>query len=319
MAYEQQNPNGQATMANSSPVVIASNQTAVLVDGSASTQPVSGTVTVTQGTGTNLHTVIDSGAVTVSQSTASSLNATVVGTGTFATQATLQTGSAIVGRVGIDQTTPGTTNKVYIGTDGTVAIGTALPAGTNAIGKLAANSGVDIGDVDVTSVIPGTGATNLGKAEDAGHTTGDTGVMILGVRNDALAALSGTDLDYTPIATDSTGRVMMSWAPTAAMVRGTATTTGTSDTSLIAASGSASLKTYIKSVQIVNKGSTTALITFKDGNAGSTLGYSIAPTGGGSNIVFEIPLVTSANTAFYFAAGSASTTIYVSAQGFLAP
>lgn len=33
----------------------------------------------------------------------------------------------------------------------TVDVGTALPAGTNAIGKLAANSGVDIGDVDVTS------------------------------------------------------------------------------------------------------------------------------------------------------------------------
>lgn len=32
-----------------------------------------------------------------------------------------------------------------------VTIGSALPAGTNAIGKLAANSGVDIGDVDVTS------------------------------------------------------------------------------------------------------------------------------------------------------------------------
>lgn len=32
------------------------------------------------------------------------------------------------------------------------AITNALPAGTNAIGKLAANSGVDIGDVDVTSV-----------------------------------------------------------------------------------------------------------------------------------------------------------------------
>lgn len=32
----------------------------------------------------------------------------------------------------------------------------ALPAGTNAIGKLAANSGVDIGDVDVTSIAAGT-------------------------------------------------------------------------------------------------------------------------------------------------------------------
>ena len=33
-----------------------------------------------------------------------------------------------------------------------VDIITALPAGTNAIGKLAANSGVDIGDVDVLSL-----------------------------------------------------------------------------------------------------------------------------------------------------------------------
>jgi len=56
----------------------------------------------------------------------------------------LAAGSNIVGKVGIDQTTPGTTNRVDIGA--------ALPAGTNAIGKLAANDGVDIGDVDVTSL-----------------------------------------------------------------------------------------------------------------------------------------------------------------------
>jgi hypothetical protein len=51
------------------------------------TMTVSGTVTVTQGTGTNLHAVIDSGSTTaVTQATAGNLNATVVGTGTFATQ-----------------------------------------------------------------------------------------------------------------------------------------------------------------------------------------------------------------------------------------
>lgn len=84
----------------------------------------------------------------------------------------------------------------------------ALPAGTNAIGKLAANSGVDIGDVDVTSVTPGTTASALGKAEDGAHASGDTGVMALGVRDDSPdTAFSGTDGDYTPIATTSTGAV----------------------------------------------------------------------------------------------------------------
>ena len=43
------------------------------------------------------------------------------------------------------------------------AISNALPAGTNAIGKLAANSGVDIGDVDVTSIAAGD--NNIGNVD----------------------------------------------------------------------------------------------------------------------------------------------------------
>jgi len=65
------------------------------------------------------------------------------------------------------------------GSEMQVDVVASLPAGSAAIGKLAANSGVDIGDVDVTSIVPGTGATNLGKAEDAVHGSGDTGVMAI--------------------------------------------------------------------------------------------------------------------------------------------
>lgn len=88
-----------------------------------------------------------------------------------------------------------------------VQVDAALPAGTNAIGKLAANSGVDIGDVDVTSVTPGTAAGNLGKAEDAAHTSGDTGVMALAVRQDASAALAGTTGDYAPLSVGELGHL----------------------------------------------------------------------------------------------------------------
>ncbi len=82
-----------------------------------------------------------------------------------------------------------------------------LTAGTAAFGKLAANSGVDIGDVDVTSIVPGTAATNLGKAEDAAHSSGDVGVMSLAVRNDALAALAGADGEYAPFQVNAEGAV----------------------------------------------------------------------------------------------------------------
>jgi len=82
------------------------------------------------------------------------------------------------------------------GTEVQVDVVGALPAGNN-----------NIGDVDVASVVPGTGASNLGKAEDAAHVTGDVGVMALAVRKDTAAASSGTTGDYEPLSTDATGRL----------------------------------------------------------------------------------------------------------------
>lgn len=58
-----------------------------------------------------------------------------------------------------------------------------------------------------TSVTPGTGAAHLGKAEDAAHTSGDTGVMALAVRSNAAASTSGSDGDYQPLITNTTGHL----------------------------------------------------------------------------------------------------------------
>lgn len=62
--------------------------------------------------------------------------------------------------------------RVELPTNGTGVVG--LNAGTNAIGKLAANSGVDIGDVDVTSAV----ITGGGVADDG--TTPGNPIMIGG-------------------------------------------------------------------------------------------------------------------------------------------
>ena len=88
---------------------------------------------------------------------------------------------------------------------GDIKFGESLPAGSAAIGKLAANSGVDIGDVDVTSVTTGHAAANLGKREDDAHSNEDVGVMALAVRNDVLEGLSGTDGDYSVLQVNKTG------------------------------------------------------------------------------------------------------------------
>ena len=87
-----------------------------------------------------------------------------------------------------------------------------LPAGTQ-----------NIGDVDVVSVVPGTAATNLGKAEDAGHTTGDVGVMVLAVRNDVRGTLAGTDIDYAPLQLNTSGDLRVDGSAVTQPVSGTVT------------------------------------------------------------------------------------------------
>lgn len=81
------------------------------------------------------------------------------------------------------------------------------------IGDPSVNAGVAPVDatngLTVTSavLIPGTAATNLGKAEDGAHTSGDTGVFVLAVRTDTAAASSGTTGDYEALHTDSLGNL----------------------------------------------------------------------------------------------------------------
>lgn len=75
---------------------------------------------------------------------------------------TNQAGSAIIGKVGVDQTTPGTTNNV--------ALGIGVP-----------------------------GATGVTKAEDAASASGDVLVGVAAVRSAVPANTSGTDLDYEPL------------------------------------------------------------------------------------------------------------------------
>lgn len=63
------------------------------------------------------------------------------------------------------------------------------------------------GTVSVSGVTPGTGATNLGKAEDAAHASGDVGVQVLTVRQDNPSQLGSADGDYVPIQTNAAGAV----------------------------------------------------------------------------------------------------------------
>lgn len=203
----------------------------------------------------------------------------------------------------------GNERGLNVDTNGEIGIGairSALPAGTNAIGKLSANSGVDIGDVDITTVIPGVTATSLGKAEDAAHSSGDTGVLDLAVSNENRTAFAAASGDYIPKAGNRYGEQYVTGVPPSiASSNGTPITATT--TSVIAAP-SAGNHLRIVGIHISNGGATAAWVAVRDGAAGTRHYNTYLPQGGviSKNINF-IPLDLTTATrldVFLSAAGS---------------
>jgi hypothetical protein len=91
----------------------------------------------------------------------------------------------------------GTLAGAVSGTEVQVDVVAALPAGTNAIGKLAANSGVDIGDVDVTSISAG---SNL---------IGDVGIQAR--TSGGLSIARDLDLDETELEVKASAGQLFGW------------------------------------------------------------------------------------------------------------
>ena len=120
---------------------------------------------------------------------------------------------------------------------GDIKFGEALPAGSAAIGKLAANSGVDIGDVDVTSLpastntieIVGDAAENANAAGNPVLTGGryDSSVRTLGNTDVGALALDPTGALYTREFLGQAGSILVTGTSNAV-------TTGVSGTKFVA-------------------------------------------------------------------------------------
>lgn len=257
---------GQKTSANSLPVVIASDQSSVPVTATISGTPnvnvtngagasavniqdggnsitVDGSVTVTQATGTNLHTVLDSGTLTsitnalpsgtnvighviadTGSTTAVTGNVTVVQpTGTNLHTVT-DSGSttAVTGNVTVVQPT-GTNLHTVLDSGTLTSITNALPSGTNVIGHVIADSGSTTAVTGNVTVVQPTG-TSLHAVIDSGSTTAVTG-------NVTVVQPTGTNLHTvldSGTLTSITNAVTVS-QPTAANLNATVTGTVTSN------------------------------------------------------------------------------------------
>lgn len=164
-------PTGASTVAKQPALGTAGTASAdvISVQGIASMTPL-----LVNASGNAVPVTDNSGSLTVDNAALS-----VVGGGVEATALRVTLASDSTGVVSVDDNAASLTvdnagltalNGAIAGTEVQVDIVGALPAGTAAIGKLAANSGVDIGDVDVTSIAAG--ANSIGNVGLVPRTTG---------------------------------------------------------------------------------------------------------------------------------------------------
>lgn len=284
---------GQQPMSSSRGVVIASDQTPVSVAGTVGASVIGRPPVAV----TNIPSV--SGTVEIGN--------TVTVTGTV--------GASVIGTVPATMAGAWTTSVV-----GTVTINPASVSGTvgaSVIGTVPViQSGTVISSISGTVTV----ASIVGTyAEDAAHTSTNPGLMTLGVRNDAVASIAGADLDYLPQGFDSAGRAITKpFAPDESRIFATASAVSAVSVLGVAAAG-AGLRNYITDVMIANTGSVATLVTFTDGDA-SILGKTIAPAGGGSNIIsMATPMRTSVNQPFNVVPGTASSVLHATIAGYKAP
>ncbi len=115
------------------------------------------------------------------------------------------------------------------------ADGDAMPTGCDAFGRAFTSS-------QITSIAPGTGATSLGKAEDAAHSTGDVGVGQLSVREAAptTSFTATTDGDYAFPKVDGIGATYVTPGTQAATFEGASVAFGSITGSYVALLANAS-------------------------------------------------------------------------------
>jgi len=151
-------------------------------------------------------------------------------------------------------------------------------------------------------------------AEDSAHASGDRGLFVMGVRNDAMPSITSTDGDYSPFAVGPVGEIIAANAPITKWISGQSSVMYGTSVQVIAAQG-ASIFSYLSGMQIANDSATFSRIKVT-GGLGSVLAWTVAPANGGSNIIFPNPLKTGENSGISVSISGISS-VYVTMEGFI--
>jgi hypothetical protein len=203
---------------------------------------------------------------------------------------------------------------------------------TGTIGvNLATNNGVDIGNVDVSTVgtiTPGGGSANLGKLEDSVSSANHTGVSVFGVRNDGGSTQTTTTTgNYASMSLDAYGAV---WQRADHPNRFQCAMTSTATTSTVVTgctAPGAGLSRYITDISYNSSiiSTTANFMTLQYGTGancgtGTTVVWRMANSPAFAPVIqsFTTPIKLGANTDLCFLHPGAGTRL-INIQGYIAP
>lgn len=142
-----------------------------------------------------------------------------------------------------------------------------MGAGNTGTGSPRVTIATDQAALPITTIIPGAAATNLGKAEDAAHSSGDVGVFALAVSNENSTAFGAASGDYAPHGVNRYGHSYVTAPPPShASSNGTPIT---ATTTTVIAAPSAGNHTRITRFLLSNGGATACWTALRDGAAGT--------------------------------------------------
>lgn len=259
---------GQALAASSMPVVLTAAQITTLTPPTNTGYALDATLT---GAGAKTQIVDGSGNVIGSISNALKVTATNIGPGTGIGNVGLIAGSALIGKVGIDQTTPGTTNLVALAANQSVNV-----AQINGVTTLMGNGVTGTGSQRVTiasdnTVLPAVGAGATGSAPPANASYAG---LIAKTANPSAAS----DGNLVGALSDKLGKQVV--AGSIRDLKGDAAltlTSTTTETSLIAAVASTFIDLY--GLIVANISATATEVVFRDVTAGTARFSIMVPAG----------------------------------------
>lgn len=350
MAYKKSNPNGQAAMAASEPVVIANNQSAVPVSFIGSTDVA--TQTTLAAVNAKLVTGTDIGDVTINNSTGAAAvniqdggNAITVDGTVAVTNADMATVAGAVSATHMQAdvlTLPanasvnnaqinGVTPLMGNGVTGTGSQRVTIASDNTAFPIKVASAGIASGAIASGAIASGaiasgaiaSGAFASGAMSSVGVGTESSAVGANGVFNTGGTAVTAEKTathngDAVGFVADLVGKqIVMPYANPENFVSGaTAAIVDTTNTSVIASAGG-SLRNYITHILVTNSHATVGtVVEIRDG-ATTVLyrGYA-ASLGGGFSLTLNVPLRGTAATAVTASCITTGSNVYVSASGY---